>query len=158
MSNRFYRVTRDLHLYFGLFISPFVLVFAVSVFFLVHSRSQKRAGNRSGGLTVSDLPLPADLEAASGRQRMDKLKPVLERLGVQGEVGWVRHFPKQHRLVIPVTPETLTPPGAVCKVRSSQHWDLGRNPVGAEERRPSWVENGNTTRRDEHFSSGRTSV
>jgi len=28
MSKRFYRVTRDLHLYFGLFISPFVLIFA----------------------------------------------------------------------------------------------------------------------------------
>jgi hypothetical protein len=36
MSRPFYRVTRDLHLYFGLFISPFILVFAVSVFFLVH--------------------------------------------------------------------------------------------------------------------------
>ena len=103
MSKRFYRVTRDLHLYFGLFISPFVLVFAVSVFFLVHSWSQKSATDGSPSLTVSDLTLPADLEVLSGRPRIDKLKPVLERLGVQGEVGWVRHLPKQHRLVIPVT-------------------------------------------------------
>lgn len=36
MSKRFYLVTRDLHLYAGLFISPFVVVFAVSVFALVH--------------------------------------------------------------------------------------------------------------------------
>jgi hypothetical protein len=43
MSRRFYRVTRDLHLYFGLFISPFILVFAVSVFFLVHPQSQNAA-------------------------------------------------------------------------------------------------------------------
>lgn len=103
MSKRFYRVTRDLHLYFGLFISPFVLVFAVSVFLLVHSWSPKSAANSSAGTTASDLPLPADLEAVSGRQRIDKLKPVLERLGVEGEVGWVQHFPKQHRLIIPVT-------------------------------------------------------
>ena len=31
MGKRFYLVTRDLHLYLGLFISPFVLVFAISV-------------------------------------------------------------------------------------------------------------------------------
>jgi uncharacterized iron-regulated membrane protein len=37
MKGQFYRLIRDLHLYFGLFISPFVLVFSVSVFFLVHS-------------------------------------------------------------------------------------------------------------------------
>src|SRR5262245_2508572 len=101
MSKRFYRVTRDLHLYFGLFISPFVLIFAVSVFILVHS--WKSPNKTSAGPTVSNLSLPADLEALSGRQRVDKLKPVLEQAGVQGEVGWVQHFPKQHRLVIPVT-------------------------------------------------------
>jgi uncharacterized iron-regulated membrane protein len=42
MSRRFYRVTRDLHLYFGLFISPFILVFAVSVFYM--SPGQHMAG------------------------------------------------------------------------------------------------------------------
>jgi len=35
---RFYAVTRDLNLHFGLFVSPFMLVFAISVFFLVHAR------------------------------------------------------------------------------------------------------------------------
>ena len=103
MSKRFYRVTRDLHLYFGLFISPFVLVFAVSVFFLVHSWSQKSASGINPESTITGLSLPADLEAVSGRERIDKLKPVLERLGVQGEYGWVQHLPKQHRFVIPVT-------------------------------------------------------
>ncbi len=103
MNKRYYRVTRDLHLYFGLFISPFILVFAVSVFFLVHSRSQTGTANVSSSPPVSDLLLPADLEKLSGRERIDKLKPVLDRLGVQGEVGWVKHFPKQHQLVIPVT-------------------------------------------------------
>ena len=36
--NWFYRWTRDLHLYFGLFISPFILLFSVSVFFLNHAK------------------------------------------------------------------------------------------------------------------------
>ena len=42
---RFYVVTKDLHLYFGLFISPFVLLFAVSVFFLVHAWIVVRKNN-----------------------------------------------------------------------------------------------------------------
>ena len=37
VRNRFYLIIRDLHLYAGLFISPFVLVFAISVFYLVHA-------------------------------------------------------------------------------------------------------------------------
>ena len=103
MNKRFYRVSRDLHLYFGLFISPFVLVFAVSVFFLVHSRTRSGAPGAAASRTLTDLSLPSDLEAVSGRQRVDKLKPVLDRMGVQGEFGWVQHFPKQHRLIVPVT-------------------------------------------------------
>src|SRR5262245_26447874 len=43
MSRPVYRVIRDLHLYSGLFISPFILVFAVSVFFLVHRLSPSAA-------------------------------------------------------------------------------------------------------------------
>ncbi len=109
MSRRFYRVTRDLHLYFGLFISPFVLIFAVSVFVLVHSWLPKSPSSISAGPLVTDLTLPGDLEDLSGRQRVDKLKPVLERMGIRGEVGWIQHFPKQHRLIIPVTvPGRLT--------------------------------------------------
>jgi len=37
MKGPAYRFVRAAHLYFGLFISPFVLLFAVSVFFLVHA-------------------------------------------------------------------------------------------------------------------------
>lgn len=101
MSNRFYRVTRDLHLYLGLFISPFVLIFAVSVFFLVHCRTPRPS--TTAGTMVSNLSLPADLETLASRARIDKLKPVLQQIGVQGEVGWVEHSPQQHRLIIPVT-------------------------------------------------------
>ncbi|MBZ2179946.1 MAG: hypothetical protein K7J47_19825 [Acidobacteria bacterium] len=37
MPKPLYTTTRNLHLYAGLFLSPFVLLFAVSVFFLVHA-------------------------------------------------------------------------------------------------------------------------
>jgi hypothetical protein len=101
MSRRFYRVTRDLHLYFGLFISPFILVFAVSVFFLVHRLSPNAAvGTKS---LISKLSLPPDLENLSGRPLVDRLIPILKQNGVEGELGWVQHFPKEHRFVIPVS-------------------------------------------------------
>jgi hypothetical protein len=104
MSKRFYLVTRDLHLYLGLFISPFVLLFAISVFFLVHSWIPGAAGNRDVSTAlVSNLKLPPDLDRLSGRPLVDALRPVLDQLGVQGEVENVRRFPREHRLDVPVT-------------------------------------------------------
>jgi len=102
MSGRFYRVTRDLHLYLGLFISPFVLVFAVSVFFLVHSWLPRFGSVTSTKRGVPALPLPDGLQTLSGRPLIEALKPVLEKAGVRGEVGFVRHVVKEEKLVIPV--------------------------------------------------------
>jgi hypothetical protein len=101
MSRRLYRVTRDLHLYFGLFISPFILVFAVSVFFLVHRLSPNAAAGTKS--LISNLSLPPDLENLSGRPLIDRLIPILKQNGVEGELGWAQHFPKEHRFVIPVS-------------------------------------------------------
>ena len=104
----FYRFIRDLHLYLGLFISPFVVVFAASVFFLVHAWLPK---SREAGATrvVTDLALPANLETLSGRQLIDALQPVLAGIQAQGEVGWVQHRAKEHRLILPVSvPGRLT--------------------------------------------------
>ena len=61
---------RNLHLFIGLFISPFVLVFAISVFFLVHAWLPQASVNPAGVRLVSDLPLPANLETLSGRERI----------------------------------------------------------------------------------------
>ena len=103
MRGRFYRLIRDLHLYVGLFISPFALVFAISVFFLVHSWLPKIAAETSTTRVVSALPLPGDLQTLSGRALIDALKPALEKAGVRGEVGFVRHMVKEEKLIIPVT-------------------------------------------------------
>jgi hypothetical protein len=103
MKGRFYRLIRDLHLYLGLFISPFVLVFAVSVFFLVHSWLPRFGSETSTKRVVSALPLPRDLQMLSGRPLIDALKPTLEQAGVHGEVGFVRHLVKEEKLIIPVT-------------------------------------------------------
>jgi hypothetical protein len=102
MMGRFYRFIRDLHLYLGLFISPFVLVFAISVFFLVHSWMPRLANVTSTTRVISGFPLPENLERLSGRPLIDAFKPALEMAGVHGEVGFVRHLAKEQRLIIPV--------------------------------------------------------
>jgi hypothetical protein len=100
---RLYLVTRDLHLYFGLFLSPFILAFSVSVFYLVHGLAQRPAPDASNdSRTVTNLSVPADIGRLQGRARVDALRPLLEQLGVHGEVDFVRHVATEHRLIVPV--------------------------------------------------------
>ena len=100
---RIYLVTRDLHLYCGLFLSPFVLVFSVSVFYLVHGLAQRPAPEASDTWrTATNLSVPADIARLQGRARVDALRPVLEQLDVRGEVDFVRHVASKHRLIVPV--------------------------------------------------------
>lgn len=96
-----YSAIRKLHLYAGLFVSPFVAVFAVSVFFLVHAWLP---GGKPAPIThtVSGLNLPGNLETAKGREQIAALRPVLEELGVRGEIGFVRYAPSQRRFSLPV--------------------------------------------------------
>ena len=102
MKGQLYRLIRDLHLYFGLFISPFILVFAVSVFFLVHSWMPRLGKVTSTMRVISAFPLPENLQKLSGRPLIDALKPGLAMVGIHGEVGFVRHLAKEEKLVIPV--------------------------------------------------------
>lgn len=101
MGKRFYVVTRDLHLYIGLFLSPFVLIFAVSVFFLVHPKRSPQE-NRPPDRIASDLPVSVEIERLSGREQVAALRPVLEVMDVHGEVDFIRRIPKENRLVFPV--------------------------------------------------------
>ena len=98
---RLYPITRDLHLYLGLFISPLVLVFSLSVILLVHGWAPA-ASPESAVRTVTDLSLPAGLERLTGRDLVIALRPVLDAIGVKGEVDFIRAIPREHSLVIPV--------------------------------------------------------
>ena len=102
MRGRFYQAVRDLHLYLGLFISPFVLIFAISVFFLVHAWLPKPGSGASAPRIVHDLVLPADLENLSGRSLIDALQPVFRSVRVHGELKWVQHLAKENSFIIPV--------------------------------------------------------
>lgn len=101
VEKTFSRWTRDLHLYAGLFVSPFVLAFAVSVFFLNHAKVD--VGAATSVTTFDRVVIPAAMEEAQGREAVDRAREILRQLGVTGEVGFVRHLPNEQRFVIPVS-------------------------------------------------------
>jgi hypothetical protein len=103
VKRRFYLLTRDLHLYLGLFISPFVLVFCISVFFLVHTWIPRFASEKANTRVVSAVVIPEDLAKLSGRPLIDALRPTLERMNVPGEIGFVQHMVKEEKMIIPVS-------------------------------------------------------
>ena len=127
---RAYPVLRALHLYLGLFLSPFVVVFAVSVIFLVHAWTPG-SGGAAQTRTVTDVAVPPGLEQLKARELVDAAHRVLAQLGVGGEIGFVRQIPREHRIVLPVSlpgRETtvdlnLEQRSARIAVRSTGMWD-----------------------------------
>jgi len=101
MFKSLYVWTRDLHLYIGLFVSPFLLTFAVSVFFLNHARPRVSAPS-STSAEVRSVRVPAGIEAAQGLERVQLAGEVISQLGLSGEINFIRAVPKESRLVIPV--------------------------------------------------------
>jgi hypothetical protein len=97
----FYRWTRDLHLYLGLFVSPFIVAFAVSVFFLNHAKVD--TGAATSVTTFRDVRIPPAIETARGREAVDRGRQIVEEIGVTGEIGFVRYVGKDQRVVIPVS-------------------------------------------------------
>ncbi|MEY4939919.1 MAG: putative PepSY TM-like [Verrucomicrobiota bacterium] len=130
MRQPFYAFVRDLHLYGGLFLSPFLIVFALSVVFLVHAWVPG-AGAPPVRRRAANVALPANLEQLKGREQLTALHAVLDTLEVRGEIGFVRQLPKPRRFVIPVavpgreTVVELDVAGATADIstRSTGGWD-----------------------------------
>src|SRR3954463_286370 len=83
----FYRWTRDLHLYFGLFISPFILLFSVSVFFLNHAKVDPSPTSIE---TIRPVPIPDGLDSAQGPAAVaiaSRFISVINLNGIDGEIG-----------------------------------------------------------------------
>jgi hypothetical protein len=97
----FYTWTRDFHLYFGLFASPFIVVFAVSVFFLNHALVPV-PGSPSTTSTFRDLWVPEGIEKARGMEGVRLATQIMQQLGVSGEIYFIRAIPKEQRMLIPV--------------------------------------------------------
>lgn len=97
----FYRWTRDLHLYFGLFVSPFVLLFAVSVLFLNHA---KVSTDRFDTIeTVRDISVPLDIRSVRGPDAVARAKMFMQQLNVDGEVGFTRYIKQSDRFMFPLS-------------------------------------------------------
>ena len=103
MPKRFYTVTRDLHLYLGLFISPFVLLFSITVFFFVHAIVPRFGAEASQTRSATGIALPSSLAKLSGRALIDALRPTLASLNVPGEIGFIRHVVGDDTLEIPIS-------------------------------------------------------
>ena len=82
---KYYSLVRSLHLYFGLFISPFILIFSISVLVLNHRDyfDSLRPGNELEPInkSLTDFQL----------LRSDSLtaKSILQQLGITGEIDWI---------------------------------------------------------------------
>lgn len=96
-----YLWTRDLHLYFGLFVSPFILLFAASIFYLNHARPSAPA-LVSGAPVVHEIQAPPGIEAAKDSEQLRLALEILRQIGVSGEVQFIRSIPDEQRMVIPV--------------------------------------------------------
>lgn len=97
-SPRFYQWTRELHLHLGLFVSPFVLVFALSVIFLNHAwlpwggDEEGTAGMRHATVTLSDEP-----------DNLALARQIQRQIGVAGEIDFINRNLQRQRLSFPIT-------------------------------------------------------
>jgi hypothetical protein len=106
-TRRVYRSIRDLHLYAGLFASPFVLLYAASAILLNHAwlpwggRAAPAGPTRVVRVRVTD-----------GEDGLAVARQVRAQAGVVGEIGFVRRKAGSPRLAFPVES-----PGRVAEVR-----------------------------------------
>jgi hypothetical protein len=96
-----YRWTRDLHLYAGLFISPFLLLFAASVFFLNHGKIVP--GVPPPAAIFHDLTIPDGFDRLQGRDAVNRAREILAQLPVTGEIGFLRYNRAERHLLFPVS-------------------------------------------------------
>jgi hypothetical protein len=96
-----YRWTRDLHLYFGLFISPFLLLFAASVFFLNHAKVVP--DKWSTVETFQNVRIPDSIDSSQGKEAISRAQAILQQVGVTGEIGFTRFVRQTRHFVFPVS-------------------------------------------------------
>lgn len=90
---KYFPVIQDFHNYVGLFISPFIFVFAVSVLVLNHSHSNKATGKiTQKNVKLESIPYDTS-DLAIG-------KAITRRLGITGEIDYV--FKGDHNFAIQV--------------------------------------------------------
>lgn len=119
-ARRLYRRTRDLHLYLGLFVSPLLLLYAVTVILLNHAYLPW--GGDEGEVVASSRMVSVPDEENS----LELAKRVRDQIGIAGEVGYVNLDPEARRLSFP-----LEKPGERVTVRV----DLATGVADVEQRK-----------------------
>ena len=92
-SKGFYLWSRDIHLYVGLFASPYVIVFALSTILLNHNWN-----------TVDNAEIKeweSQVELKEGLEPRQLGFDIAEQLGLQGEVGQARKIPAARAQLFP---------------------------------------------------------
>ena len=111
IPRRLHRNIRDLHLYLGLFISPFVLVFAFSVILLNHAYLPW-GGN--GGETFDETNIVVALPSEDDNLALARhvRREIHQQTGMSGEIGSIARVPARNRLRF-----AMEKPGEVVQVR-----------------------------------------
>lgn len=93
---KYYSLVRSLHLYLGLFISPFILVFSISVIVFNHPQSTSRL------LPVKSLPLMKSRLDNIPYDSTDLLtaRAIIQMLDIKGEVDFI--FQNENEISFPV--------------------------------------------------------
>ena len=102
MPKRIYVLTADLHRYTGLFLSPFVLLFAVSVILLNHPGIPLGRPAKLPPRSVQVHP-SSGIEELKGMARVQQARQILREAGVSGEIGPIQYSAPDQILTIPVT-------------------------------------------------------
>ena len=84
-STTFYLWMRDLHLYVGLFISPFVLILAISTLLLNHNWSPGATKNQAEALQTRTI----SVSVHDGLGSVEQAKELMRQAGASGEIGFV---------------------------------------------------------------------
>jgi hypothetical protein len=98
LSRRIYRSTRDLHLYVGLFISPFVTLFALSVIFLNHAWLPWGGADAGEASTTT-----VAIRATEVENSLEMAKQIQRQIGVPGEIDFINRNEEERRVSFPIT-------------------------------------------------------
>lgn len=101
MPRTFYIWTRDLHLYLGLLVSPFLILFAVSVFYVNHVHLNPAKAETSSR-EVRELVIPEGIAETEGMEQALLAHKILPQVGLDGEINFIRNVRSEQKLVIPV--------------------------------------------------------
>ena len=89
-SPLFYKTTISLHLYVGMFVAPFVLIFAVSVIVINHRHPvREKPAISTETKTIDSLPESLD--------SLDSVRRIMEQAGITGWVTFFRHIEERNQ-------------------------------------------------------------